>query len=205
MTADVADNLFPANERTPGQAASRATYEKIAGKLRGYPWFADYESLRAEGLDWRKAVYVAWMALPTGKRQPATQEALATEILGLRSAHTISAWKRKFPELDDMIAALQASPLLKYRAEVFEALGQVASMVDPRAHQDRKLFLEMSGDYKPKAAMEVGGDGGEPIQQVHRFDVSGLPLEVLRGLANAGDAATTTDGSTLGVDAPKSD
>lgn len=204
---DVVDadlGAFPASAATPGQQESRSAYRRFVDKLREYLWADDYLELREQGLDWRKAVYVAWASLPAVKRQPPTQRDLAVEVLGLRGAHTISKWKRKFPELDDLIAERQAAPLLKYRADVFEALGQTASMVDPRAATDRKLFLTLTGDYRERVAVGVSGnEEGEPVEVA--FDVSGLPDEVLRLISDSGADSRVADSGAERAGAPGTD
>lgn len=180
---------FPASEKTPGQRKSRTAYQRFSEQLESFPWMEEYlelrqMELRGRKLDWRKAVYVAWASMPTPRRQPETQDELATQVLGLSSYRTISRWKKKYPELEELVAERQAAPLLKYRADVFEALGQVARMPDPKAHRDRKLFLEMSGDYSPRKAVEVTGEDGEAVQQVVAFDLSDIPSDILRHIAN---------------------
>lgn len=186
---DDRSTAFPANEKTPGQRKSRTAYQKFSDQLESFPWMEEYlelrqMELRGRKLDWRKAVYVAWASMPTPRRQPETQDELATQVLGLSSYRTISRWKKKYPELEELVAERQAAPLLKYRADVFEALGQVARMPDPKAHRDRKLFLEMSGDYSPRKAVEVTGEDGEAVQQVVAFDLSDIPSDILRHIAN---------------------
>ena len=57
-------------------AASRRVFEANEGP---YPWLDVYWELRARGWDWRKAVYIAWLAMPEGHREPKTQHQLATE------------------------------------------------------------------------------------------------------------------------------
>src|SRR3989304_9055123 len=46
---------------------------------------------------WRQAVYIAWAASPRVERWPATQELLATQVLGLTSDRVIAEWRRKKP------------------------------------------------------------------------------------------------------------
>lgn len=160
---DDVKTAFPASENVPGQRRSREQYATVRESLSGYAWFQDYLELRqvrlrGRKLDWRKAVYVAWASMPASKRRPATQEELATEILGLRSSHTISNWKRKFPELEDLIAEQQAAPLLQARADIYAALADVASRHDHKAYSDRRLALELLGDYKHERALRLGGE-----------------------------------------------
>jgi hypothetical protein len=194
---------FPASASTPGQQASRTAYQRLKAQLGAYDWAEAYLALRAEGWDWRKAVFIAWASQPAATRLPETQKELATEVLGLKSAHTISKWKRKHPEIEAAIVEQQAAPLLKYRADVFEALGQVARMVDPRAKPDRQLFLEMTGDYKPRQAVEMANEDDEAFEV--KIDVSGLPIEVLRALADEEESAGPAAGDSPGVSASEPD
>lgn len=147
--------LFPAAPTVPGQAQSRKAYQELLAALEQYAWWQDYRDLRERGWDWRKAVYIAWAAAPSAARQPKTQEELATQVLGLDSDRVISRWVKKQPELQDEIARMQAAPLLQHRRDIYEALAAVAQDPDPKAHPDRKLALEMLGDYRPRSQAAV--------------------------------------------------
>lgn len=147
----------------PGQAQSRKAYHEIADQLKEHGWWADYLALRERGWDWRKAVYIAWAASPRKDRQPATQAELATGILGLSSEQMFARWRKADQTIDDTIAEFQAAPLLRHRRDIFEALATSASDPDPKSHSDRKLALEMMGDYKPKQQTEITGKDGEDL------------------------------------------
>ncbi len=45
---------------------------------------------------------------------------------------------------------MQAAPLLRHRRDILDALIVSATDPDPKSHPDRKLALEMLGDYKPR-------------------------------------------------------
>lgn len=121
----------------------------------GAAWLGEWRELRAEGWDWRKAAYIAWKASPHIGRWPETQEDLAVKILGLRSDRVIRTWIAREPGIEERIARLQIEPLMRHRRDVIDALVATAAMPDPKAHQDRKLFLEMTGDYKGSQQVEV--------------------------------------------------
>jgi len=162
---DDASTAFPASEKTPGQRESRDAYAELLKRKTKPKWWQDYLEIRAEhGLDWRKAVWVAWESQPATGRYPKTLEELATHFMGLRSSRVIRKWRQNNPELDNLIAKLQAAPLLKHRRDVIDALIAVAKRKNPESHRDRKLFLEMTGDYKPRRAMELMGEDGGPIE-----------------------------------------
>lgn len=155
--------LFPAGETTPGQAQSRRAYKDILSSLTSYEWWQDYLELTERGWDWRKAIYIAWAASPAKSRVPATQEELATQILGLASDRVIRKWRKDQPELDAEIVNMQAAPLLRHRRDVFQALITSATDPDPKSHPDRKLALELMGDYKPRQVQEITGEDGGPM------------------------------------------
>ena len=112
--------------------------------------------------DWRKALYIAWHCVPTSKRWPKHKYELM-DMLGVNDA-TARKWRQTDPEIDERIASGPKALLGGHVADVLESLVTVAKMADPKAHQDRKLFLEMTEQYKPKGAVEVTGEDGEPMQ-----------------------------------------
>jgi hypothetical protein len=116
-------------------------------------WLEEYSRLRDGGWDWRVAAYIAWAGSPRSSRNPKTQDELAREHLGLTSDRAIATWRKKNPAIDEMVALLQASPLWDYRAEVFQALTDNAIKPDYKTHNDRKLFLELTGDYIPSSKL----------------------------------------------------
>lgn len=154
--------LFPAGPSVPGQAESRRAYHQLLAQLDEYPWWQDYRELVQRGWDWRKAVLIAWESSPVKSRTPATQEELATQVLGLTSDRVIAKWRKQQPELEEEIARMQAAPLLRHRREIYDALVASASDSDPKSHADRKLALEMLGDYKPRQTTQLEG-GNTPV------------------------------------------
>lgn len=120
------------------------------------PGWADvYQQLVNANVRPRLAAYIAWATMPKQYRWPATQDQLATEVLGLTSDRAIATWRKKFPEIDVMISQLQAEAMLEYRPGAFHALGTVASDPSYRANPDRRLFFEMTKDYTPRVKSEV--------------------------------------------------
>ena len=120
------------------------------------PWLEHYFKLRELGFTWRVATYISWASCPRKGRWPKTQEELAQKVLGLNSPRQITEWRKKDPRIDDAITMLQAADLQDARADVFDALITVASDPDYKAHSDRKLYLEMTGDYVPRGRIDVG-------------------------------------------------
>jgi len=113
-------------------------------------WLNDYVRLREMGYDWRVAAYIAWEASPKASRWPGSVTDLATEVLGLKSPRVIYTWRKKNPDIDNVVSMMQSAPLYAHRRDVIEALVAVAMDPDYKAHKDRRLFFEMLGDYTPR-------------------------------------------------------
>jgi hypothetical protein len=194
-----AETAFPASEQTPGQPKSREAFEAFEQHHESFGWWADYAHLRNEGFTWRVAAYIAWSSSPLQRRWPTTLKELAA-VLGLKSDKVIYKWRKLDPTIDARVEAFRAEPLLRYRSDVLFALIDVASTHDPSAHNDRKMFLEITGDYKPRQAMELSGADGGPVRTLNLGDVASLTDDELeRFIANlqtiAGDAGDRADGT----------
>jgi hypothetical protein len=155
MADEERGTLFPASQLVQGQAQSRRAYVELLDRLRNFAWWQDFEEMLTAGWDWRKAVYLAWAASPAHGRDPETQAQLATGVLGLKSDRVIRTWRERHPEMELTIAALQAAPLLRHRRDIYEALAQSASVADPKHNSDRKLALELLGDYQPRGTVDL--------------------------------------------------
>lgn len=137
--------------------AARLAFERPESEDVTAPaWVADYVRLRRLGWPWRVAAYIAWASSPKGSRWPRSVEALATQVLGLMGPRVIYTWRQKFPAIDATVAMMQAAPLWDHRADVFRALVANASDPDYKTFNDRKLFLEMTGDYTPRSQVQLG-------------------------------------------------
>jgi hypothetical protein len=120
------------------------------------PVLDDYFALRAKGYSWRVAVFIVWASLPADRRWPRTQGELATQVLGLTSDRRVREWRANNPAVEAEVRTLQVSALEKSRARIIGALIESASNPDPRASADRKVALEMLGEYTPKQAVLSG-------------------------------------------------
>lgn len=158
---------FPASEATPGQAVSRSSLRDLQALAqadpKACPWWEEYQRLRAEKWTWRKAVFIAWSAMPTDKRIPTTQHELAVKYLGLRSDRILRHWRAKDPAIQKRIEAFTLSVLGQALPDVIQAWVSVAKQPEPEAHRDRITYLETMNVYKPKAP--TGGDGSVPAGQ----------------------------------------
>lgn len=123
-------------------------------------WAEMYQQLLNANIRPRVAAFIAWATMPKKYRYPETQDKLATEVLGLTSDRAIATWRKKYPEIDMMISALQAEALLEYRPGAFHALGMVAADPSYRANPDRRLLFEMTKDYTPRIKSEVSEGAG---------------------------------------------
>lgn len=148
-------NDFPAPPTVQGQQASQGAYRQLLALEERPSWWQDYLAIRDKFphfKNWRIWVYVAWAGQPVRGRKPATKEELAAEILRC-SSRVIRKWEARnygdLPGVLEAIAWVQAWPLLRHRRDIYNALIGVAVQIDPKAHQDRKLALELLGDYRP--------------------------------------------------------
>ena len=116
-------------------------------------YYEQFLELFDAGWPWRVAAYIAWAASPKQARWPKTQEELAQTVLGLTSDRQIAKWRKNNPQIVDLIARLQVAPMLEHRADVIQALIASASDPDYKGHGDRKLFLEITGDYVPTSKL----------------------------------------------------
>jgi len=164
MPIDKPDYVFPAQlslidveeSNAPSVADARMRSESARAALDGrtdIEWFGEYEKLREGGWNWRVAAYIAWASCPKTKRTPKTQAELANKVLGLTSDRAITTWRNKNQIIDETVGMLQSASLWDHRAEVFDALVKNASEADYKTHNDRKLFLELTGDYVPSAKL----------------------------------------------------
>lgn len=157
---DDENTAFPAPEKTPGQAESRAARARFLDDYANddrCSWWQEYLQLRIEGWDWRKAAYIAWAASPNKGRWPANQQDLATEILGLKSDRTIRNWREKIPELEQRVASLQIEPLMKHRRDAINALVDSMVVVGKNGSADRRTYFSLIG--------MLGGKNNKPGEQ----------------------------------------
>ena len=151
--------------------------------------------------NWRQALYIAWMATPKKQRQPETLEKL-TPLLGLSSSGTIRNWRRNDPEIDERIRMLPKRMLFGHLADVYQALVTVATDADPKAHQDRRLFLELVGEYSPKGTTVLAGEAGAPVYVDLTHELGTLADEDLDALARI---AGRFGGDSGGAGTPSTD
>lgn len=155
-------------------AEARRLFE-AAGRAEA--WMDDYWALIEEGWSWRQAVFMLWASQPQ-PRQPATQMELATQVLGLQSDRVIREWKSQDARMEARIARLTASALMKARADVFAALVIAATDPSYKGNRDRKLLLELTGDYVPRQALDLSVPAS-------RSAVEEADTETLRALAGS--------------------
>lgn len=156
--------------------------EAMHGKMGAPRWLDDYLEMVRGGWPWRVAAYIAWASTPRGSREPRTQDELARNHLGLTSDRAINTWRRKNPAIDEVVRMMQAGPLFKHRAEIYTALVAVAVKPEYKSHNDRKLALELMGDYMPAhkilAALTAKGQGSLKTDQELDELVQALEAEV---------------------------
>jgi len=203
LALDDTQTAFPASEETPGQAESRTAHQIFWERRAECPWWDEYIILRRGGWTWRVAAYIAWASSPIKGRWPASQEKLAVDILGMKSDRAIRNWRRKFPTIDEEIATLQIAPLMKHRRDVIDALIAVASTPEAGAHQDRKLFLQMTGDAPEPARIGVDVRGALGVDDLAELDDDELDERIARlSAAVRAPAKAGTGGAAGGETAP---
>ncbi len=149
-------------------ANDRAVFE---GRHEGDPDWALYFDLVAEGMQWRKAAYIAWAIIPK-ERRPGTEQAFAVDELGLTSARRIREWKADEGFIN-FIRQMARETLASARLDIWRALTEAASDPNPRNHADRKMALQVLGDYQDN--IHIG-----PITE---DDIDEVPTEDLKALA----------------------
>lgn len=166
LTVDDESNAFPASPLTPGQTESRNAYARFMQELieKACPWIDDYNQLRNEGWDWRKATYIAWAASPIKDRWPTTQGKLAVDVLGLNSDRTIQKWRENDPAIDKRVEEFRTGLFSKHLTDIINASITVATSPTPQATPERKMIFEMTGLYKSKSAVAVTGADGGPVE-----------------------------------------
>lgn len=155
------NNLTPAPTPPPAPPQNKSNFGEGISKME---WAEEYFLLRQARWPWRVAAYIAWASSPKIGRWPKSQDELARVVLGLTSDRVIATWRKKNAAIDDVIALMQAKPLLDHRRDVFKALSESAA--DPSFHgsQDRKTFLSMTGDYVPHQKIELEREKVDPVE-----------------------------------------
>lgn len=146
----------PAGEDSRSEAVaanSENSAQAVPGADESYPWEVEAEDLLGEFKP-QIAAYIAWASSPAKGRKPGTQAELAS-LLGLKDDRTIRQWRAKDKRIDLTIKERQAAPLWAHRRDIFEALVRSASTADAANFSDRKLALEMMGDYVPKSRLDT--------------------------------------------------
>lgn len=136
--------------------ASVGEWAKAKFGTGDFSWFEDYEYLIDRGWPWRVAVYIAWATMPKIARKPKTMKELATKVLGLNSPRVIYEWRKKYPEIDTVVAMMQTRSLWEDRKGFFDALVVSGTNPDYKNHPDRKLGFEMMNDHIPKSQLGIG-------------------------------------------------
>ena len=147
---DDLENPLESDARVKSEAARQALEQRgllpDSGEIP--EWMEEYRTLLQAGWPWRVAAYIAWAASPKSTRYPKTQAEMANKILGLTSDRVVHTWRAKNPAIDEMIAVMQGAPLMQHRRDVLDALATSATSADYKHNPDRKLFLELTGDYR---------------------------------------------------------
>ena len=148
------DGVSVEEARRRSESALQALKSKT---LETAPWLETFFELLDNGWAWRQAAYIAWASTPKEGRQPATQDELARNYLGLTSDRPIATWRKRNPAILEMIAILQSAPLWEQRADHFKALNDGATKArdDYKFFNYLKLAMEMRRDYVPASQVSA--------------------------------------------------
>lgn len=142
------------------------------GSANSAAWLSDYGELREAGWPWRVAAFIAWSASPRTARWPETQRALAQDVLGLRSDRVLRTWREKNAGIDAAVGLLQAKALFEHRRDILQALIDSATTADHKNHPDRKLALEMLGDYTPKMETALALKAADDLSEMSEDELA---------------------------------
>lgn len=182
---DEVEEVAADQQITPEQARQISAAARTVFEGESRPgWFEDYLMLIGQGWPWRVAAYMAWASSPKIEREPQTLKDLSEQVLGLTSPRVISNWRRKYPAIETVVSMMQSKALWDHRADVLETLAKMAATADYKNFNDRKLFLEMIGDYTPRSKLELSGSAK---------DLSELSDEELDRLGGTADYIETAD------------
>ena len=155
-----------------------AEYRAFLLALEGVPWAEDFvDLLLRRGYTWRKSAYVAWASQPKHLRIPKTQGEFGA-LVGV-SGHRITEYKSD-KILGAEIIKFRKSVLLDSVPDVIDALVTSASDAGYKHHNDRKLLLEMAGEYQPRMNLGVGAMQMDEAEMEGVMDA--LPYDVLVAL-----------------------
>ena len=184
------------------QISEAARVAFVGGQVRDMPlsgrpdWFEEYLRLIEHGWPWRVATYIAWAASPKIGRWPATLKELATNVLGLKTPKSIYGWRKRHPTLDATVSVMQAAPLFEHRRDVLEALVEMASREDYKGFNDRKLYLELTGDYIPRSQLQLRGGSAKDLGELSDEELDalmGAEASPLTPLPKTGEGNTEGD------------
>ena len=110
------------------------------------------DDLQTEGLrNWRQLMK-RWIIPERGYVMTNTEKFLKEAFAGESQANRKYS---SFAKKADKEGFAQAAKLLEHRANVFDALITSAEDPDYKSHNDRKLFLELTGDYVPSSKIDA--------------------------------------------------
>lgn len=186
---DEVEEVAADQQITPEQARQISAAARTVFEGESRPgWFEDYLMLIGQGWPWRVAAYMAWASSPKIEREPQTLKDLSEQVLGLTSPRVISNWRRKYPAIETVVSMMQSKALWDHRADVLETLAKMAATADYKNFNDRKLFLEMIGDYTPRSKLQLSGSA------LDLSELSDKELDRLGGTADYIETADFTEG-----------
>jgi len=179
---------FNASPAVQGQSKSRETFKWLIETDNKPAWWPDFDEIREEFphfKKWEIWSLIAWASMHAGLRDPRTLQEFADSIN--TSTRTLLTYRTKTwgdkPTVDEAIATVKSGSMWHRRRKVLTALGDVAEMPDPKAHPDRKMFLEMTGDYparpRPEPDLTIDETFTKRLEQIYQDDGDIIDLPAL--------------------------
>lgn len=113
--------------------------------------------------DEARQAFVLWLSLPPRDREPATLIDLADE-LGVHRI-TLSRWKQD-PKILKQAAKLSRNILLEGIPSTYRAMVESAGNPDGRNNADRRLLVEMAGEYTPGMQVSMADETIDILRQL---------------------------------------
>lgn len=169
-----------ADEHSPGTLADVAE----AGG-----WASAYADLRAAGLHWKKAAFVAWDAAPKSTRLPATLLDLAA-LLNYKSDQVFYKWRRAEWYVELGVDKLRESVFIAHLADVDRRTIQAALTEEGMPGvKSRELFYSQAREARRGEAEQQRDKLEVWLHDLRQADTQGAHREMADDETESGDVS----------------